>query len=425
MLQRFSSAINQNRKVILFLTSQSITLFGSSLVQYAIMWHITLSSQSGTVVAIYSVCSFAPQLLVSLFAGVWADRHNRKIIIILADASIALATLVLAIILRGGVESYAPIYIIAAIRSFGSGLQTPAVNAVLPQITEKDKLMRVNSVNGTIQSMVMLVAPAVSGAVLAFGSLPAILMIDVATAIVGISILAFIHIPTLARTSEQQNTGVFKDLFTGLRYARSSFFLRRYSLYYILVSILIVPASMFNVLFVTRVYGDSYFFLTWNEMVFFAGSILGGIALAAWGGFKNRIHTIILGCALFGAAAIFMGLAPQFIIYLFVMFAAGLTTPAFNTPIMVLLQEKVEPDMMGRIFSLMQILGMGVLMVATIFFGPLFDRVPIQSAMIVSGILLIALGGLMLLDKRALHEGLPPTKLAQSEEPVSSDYPTM
>ena len=116
-----------------------------------------------------------------------------------------------------------------------------------------------------------------------------------------------------------------------------------------------------------------------------------------------------------------MGLAQQFRLSLVVIFASGLTTPAFHTPSMVLLQEKVEPDVMVLIFSLMQILGMGVLMVATIFFGPLFDRIPIQSAMIVAGILLIGLGGLMLLDKRALREGLPLEKTAPNEETVASN----
>lgn len=415
MLQNASAALRQNRKVISFLTSQAISLFGSALVQYVIMWYITLATQSGVVLAIYAVCSFLPQLLVSLFAGVWADRYPRKTLIILADSSIALSTLLLAILLLNGVQGLIPIYIIAAVRSLGSGIQTPAVNAVLPQLVAPDKLMRVNSVNGTIQSVVMLAAPAVSGAVLAFGSLPSILMIDVVTAIVGIGILAFIRIPAHARATEKVQTGVFHDLVTGVKYAAGNFFLRRYALYYMVVSILIVPASMFNVLFVTRVYGGSYFHLTWNEVIFFAGSILGGIILASWGGFKNRLFTIVMGCVIFGSTAIFMGLTPPFIVYLILMFITGLTVPSFNTPTMVLLQEKVPPDMLGRIFSLLQIVGIGVMLVGSVFFGPLFDRIPIQWAMLAAGVLLVIWGLVMLMDKRTMREGLPAEKPAGTQ----------
>src|SRR5690554_4174095 len=88
---------NWKKNIILFLTSQTISLFGTSLVQYAIMWHITLTTQSGVMMTIAIICGFLPTFFLSPFAGVWADRFNRKLLIILSDSMIALTTLVLAI----------------------------------------------------------------------------------------------------------------------------------------------------------------------------------------------------------------------------------------------------------------------------------------------------------------------------------------
>ena len=89
---------NWKTKIILFLTAQTISLFGSSLVQYAIIWYITLTTSSGVMLTISTVCGFLPQIAISLFAGVWIDRYDRKKMIMLSDGIIAIATLVLAIL---------------------------------------------------------------------------------------------------------------------------------------------------------------------------------------------------------------------------------------------------------------------------------------------------------------------------------------
>ena len=84
------------RQTVLFLISQCVTLFGSMIVQMAVIWYVTLSTSSGVWVAAFSVCSYLPQFLIYFPAGVWADRYSRRRIIILADAMIAAATLAMA-----------------------------------------------------------------------------------------------------------------------------------------------------------------------------------------------------------------------------------------------------------------------------------------------------------------------------------------
>ena len=148
------------RTVVLFLTGQTISLFGSSLVQYAVMWYLTLQTKSGTVMMAYALFAFLPQGILSLVGGTLADRVSRKALIIVSDGAIALTTLALALVMTMGHTDLWLIYAAVCVRSIGAGFQQPAVGALLPQITPTAHLMRVNSVNTTIQSALALVAPA-------------------------------------------------------------------------------------------------------------------------------------------------------------------------------------------------------------------------------------------------------------------------
>jgi DHA3 family macrolide efflux protein-like MFS transporter len=196
-----NQAMNNWRKnIILFLSSQTISLFGSMLVQYAIMWHITLTTKSGVMMTLFIICGFIPAFFLSPIAGVWADRYNRKILIIIADALIAIATLVLAILFLMGYESTWLLFVMAAIRAIGTGIQTPAVGAILPQIVPKEGLTKVNGINGSIQAIIMFVAPMVSAALLSMTSIEIIFFIDVITAAIAIFVLVtFFKIPPMRR----------------------------------------------------------------------------------------------------------------------------------------------------------------------------------------------------------------------------------
>jgi DHA3 family macrolide efflux protein-like MFS transporter len=208
---------NWKKNIVLFLLSQTISLFGSSLVQYAIMWHITLTTQSGVMMTIAIICGFLPTFFLSPFAGVWADRYNRKILIILSDAMIALATLVLALLFLQGYDSLWLLFLISAIRAFGTAIQMPAVGAFLPQIVPMDKLTKVNATNGSIQAVVALVSPMLSGALLTIANIETIFFIDVITAAIAVSVLfLFLHVPAHAKAQTKQTMNYFSDMREGM-----------------------------------------------------------------------------------------------------------------------------------------------------------------------------------------------------------------
>ena len=212
-------------KAALFLASQAVTLLGSSIVQFAIIWYVTLETSSGGWVALLSAAAYIPQFLISFFAGVWADRYPRKRLIIAADGAIAAATLALVLLLpqiSRNETIYVALVVISAIRSFGTGIHTPAVNATVPQLVAEDHLMKFNGINATVQSVVQFAAPAIAGSILTWGSFRGALMVDVVTAMVGIGLLGAIAIP-FERKAE--TAPVFAEMQEGIRYAVKERFL--------------------------------------------------------------------------------------------------------------------------------------------------------------------------------------------------------
>lgn len=352
------------------------------------------------------LCSFVPQFAISFFSGVWADKYNRKMLILLADGGIALATLALIVYMMAGYASIPALLFIAAVRSVGAGIQTPAVNALIPQIVPQDKLVKMNGINGSIQSVVNLATPAVAGAILLSGAIYNILMIDVVTAIIGISVLLLIPIPKHQRARETVETGYFEDLKEGFRYMKGHSFLKPLFIIYAVFTILCVPSSFLNVLMVTQVFGPDYLYLALNEMSFFIGMLLGGLVIGAWGGFKNRVKTLTIGLISYGVFTCCFGLTQTLWIYLILMALVGLMMPFVNSPVMSLIQEKVEPSMQGRIFSLQQMVFTALMPLAMLFFGPLADVVPVQSLMVYCGIGIAIVSGAIVFYQKFWQQGV-------------------
>ena len=383
---------NWKSQAMLFLISQCITLFGSTLVQMAIVWYVTIQTSSGVWVAAFTVCSYLPQFLISFVAGVWADRHSRKKLIIGSDSLIALVTflMVLAIphitdktVVLGG------LLVMSVIRSFGAGIQTPAVNAVIPQLVPEDQIMRFNGINATMQSVVQFAAPAAAGVLLTINTLSSTLIIDTATAIVGIGLLSAVIIPKQA--IQNKETSVFIDMKIGIKYTLSDKLIGKVLTVYGLFIFLCVPAGFLSQLFVSRVYGETYWYLTAVELSGFIGMVAGGILMSIWGGFKSRVTTMSVGLIAFGSLAIGMGLSKQFALYLTLMIIYGVAITMVQTATTTLIQEKAEISMQGRVFGLLGAMYSGFLPVGMAIFGPMADEISLQWIMIGSGIALIAL----------------------------------
>lgn len=384
------------KRTILFLTSQCITLFGSTLVQTALVWYATMQTASGAWVAAFTVCAYLPQFLISFLGGVWADRYSRKWLIICADALISFVTLLMLLAipyipskpaLLGG------LLLMSVIRSLGAGIQTPAVNAVIPQLVPGSQLMHYNGINATMQSIVQFAAPAAAGAIFAVSTLGTTLMVDIVTAALGIGLLSCLLIPR--QNTPAKKASVFSDMKIGVNYAFSNRLIGKLLIVYGLFTFLCVPAGFLAGLFVRRVFGETYWYLTAVELVGFAGMMAGGIVMSLWRGLKSQGKTLAAGLGAFGMFAAGMGVSKNFVLYLVFMFFYGIALTMVQTSATTLLQEKTESSIQGRVFGLMGTMYSGFLPLGMVLFGSLADVMPLQWIMVCSGLALILLAGLI------------------------------
>lgn len=396
------------RNTIVFLASQAVSIMGSSLVQYALTWHITLTTKSGAYTALSIIFGFVPTLLLSPFAGVWADRYDRKRLIALADGGIALATLILAMLFLSGQQSLWLFFVAMAVRAFGGAVQQPCINAMLPEIVPTEHLTRVNGINGSVQSMIMLISPMLSGALLEFMPLYAILLIDVVTAGIAICLmLGFLKLPERERTAAT-SSNYLKEMKDGFSYILKSPFLRVFFGFCTAFWLTTGPVAFLSPLQVARNYGDQYWRLSTIEVAFSVGMLVGGILISVWGGFKNRIVTTGVGSIIMSVFTCLLGLPLRFAVYTAFMVLIGLMMPFFNTPIIVLLQEKVDENYMGRVFSIMSMLSSSLMPLSMVAFGPLADKVPIEYLLLFTGGVMLITSILLLRNKTLLKSGAAP-----------------
>ncbi|MCI7808725.1 MFS transporter [bacterium] len=277
----------------------------------------------------------------------------------------------------------------SVIRSLGAGIQTPAVNAVIPQLVPEDQIMRFNGINATMQSVVQFAAPAAAGALLTISTLSSTLLIDIATAIAGVGLLSAVTIPK--QDIPNSEASVWKDMKTGINYTLSEKLIRKVLTVYGLFIFLCVPAGFLSQLFVTRVYGETYWYLTAVELAGFIGMVAGGLLMSIWGGFRSRITTMSAGLIAFGSLAIGMGLSAHFVLYLALMLLYGIAITMVQTATTTLIQEKAELSMQGRVFGLLGAMYSGFLPVGMAVFGPMADVISLRWIMIGSGIALMVL----------------------------------
>ena len=382
---------NWKKNTAKFLTAQTISLFGSALVQYAIIWYITLQTSSGVMMTISTLCGFLPQIAISLFAGVWLDRYDRRKLIMLSDASIAAATLIVAALFWSGYHKIWLLFFVLAVRSLGSGIQMPAVGAFLPELVPVEHLLRVNGINGTLTSLTTFLAPAASGLILSFLTIEATFLVDVLTAAIGIGITASIKMEQSEKNkrTEDEAIPVLEDMKKGFSYLRENAFVREQIIFLAVVAVLISPSAFLTPLLVSRSFGAEVWRLSVSEMVFSLGAVFGGLLIAAWGGFRNKRLTVIGATVFYGVMMFGIGASGGYVFYLVFNCLIGISLPCFNAPATAALQEYSDSRMHGRVFSMVQIANACAMPLGTLIFGPLADYISIQFILIVNSLLVI------------------------------------
>ncbi|PIO85720.1 MFS transporter [Pediococcus damnosus] len=382
---------NWKRNVGYFLASQNFFLFGSSSVYFAVLWYIALKTSSGTWIMLATMATTLPQILISLWAGIWSDQYSRKKLIIASSSLVTLLTVGTAIIYFFFSRDLWLLLLIAAIRSLGSGIQTPAGNALLPEITPKKELSRINGLNQFISSILLLISPILSGFILGRLGIMFVFVVDLITATTGIILMSRVQASQQDQQPHEQVTGL-SGIRDGLQYTFSHRYLRNFMLFTLIAFILVAPSSQLSTLFVKRTFGSAVWRLTLNELLWTMGALLGSFYITMQKRLPHKIKLIAVGFVGSGISFAVMGLPEPFWVYLLFMFFSGICMPIIQATSNILIQENVAKEKMGRVFSILQIVSTGIYPIAMLVYGPLADQVSIRYILIVTGVLLILVG---------------------------------
>ena len=324
--------------------------------RFAIIWWLTEQTGSATVLTTANLVSMLPFLLLAPFSGALVDRWNRRWVMVISDALIALFTAALAYLYwRGSVEVW-HVYVILFLRAFGDVFQSPAMSASTSLMVPKAQLARVGGMNDLLMGVVNIVAPPLGALLVATVSMQGTLAIDLVTAVLAIAPLLFIRIPQPpAAPASQERTSVFREMAQGFNYVwnwRGLFFM---FMVIALLRFFMAPAFSLLPLMVTDHFGGGALELAWMNSAHGFGFIAGGLILGVWGGFKRRTLTALLGLIGVGLGSLAFGLVPANIFWLalVMMFLRTMMLPMVRGTVMAIFQSYVPAEMQGRVFTLL------------------------------------------------------------------------
>ncbi|HML24053.1 MAG TPA: MFS transporter [Aggregatilinea sp.] len=377
---------------------QAFSLFGSSLVQFALVWWLADTTNSATVLATATLVAMLPQIVIGPVAGSLVDRWNRRLVMMAADGFVALVTVALAILFATGEIAVWHVYVAAFIRSLGGAFHFPAMQASTSLMVPKDQLARVAGLNQTLQGAMSIVAPPVGAILLESLPIQAVLSVDVLTAIPAIGALFFVAIPQPPRAETPEagaeKANVWQDLVAGLRYVRAWPALMIVLGMATLINFVFNPASSLTPLLIKNHFNGGAVELGWFESAMGIGVVLGGLALSVWGGFKRKIYTSMLGLIGMGTAAMIIGLTPGSLLALAVamMFLMGFMNPITNGPLFAAIQSTVAPEMQGRVFTLVIASASAMSPLGLAVAGPVADVIGVRGWYFIAGLVCTGMG---------------------------------
>jgi MFS transporter, DHA3 family, macrolide efflux protein len=405
---------NSNWKLRFFTiwTGQALSLIGSALTQFVLLWWITKTTQSANALAIAGVMALLPQALLGPLGGTLADRLPRRTIMIVADAITAACMIVLVLLFASDSIQLWHVYTLMFVRSSMQAFQSPAAAASTAMLVPKGWLPRVAGMNQSLQGIMTIAAAPLGALALAFLPLQGALMIDVVTAVLGIVPLFFLAIPQPKRDLEEP-TSVWTDFIEGVRFVSSRPGLVLLYGLLGLVVLVVMPTFSLTPLLVTQHFKGGVNQVALMEGFAGAGIIAGGVLITVWPGFKRRIVTVLVSFVVSCGTVALTALAPGDGLWLAVAWwsISGLTFSTGNAPMMAILQTVVPHAMQGRALSLMSTV-MGVAgPIGLAIAGPLGEAIGVRGVFIGGGALAAVVCAIGLLSKRLLQiENDVPTK---------------
>jgi MFS transporter, DHA3 family, macrolide efflux protein len=394
-VEAIPNTVRQPKWVVPFFsiwTGQALSLLGSQLVQFALIWWLTITTGSATVLATASIVGILPQVLLGPFVGALVDRWSRRVIMILADLLIAGITLGLAALFAFGVVQAWHIYLALFFRALAGTFHFPAMAASTSLMVPKEHLTRIQGANQTLQGGLNIVAAPLGALLMELLPMQGIIAIDVITALLAVTPLLFIPVPQPAFLENvdpgSSKPSVWADLRAGVRYVWNWPGLLAILIMAALINLVLNPAFALLPILVKNVFGGGAIQLAWMESTGGIGIVAGGLLLGVWGGFRRRIMTSLLGLIGIGLGALVIGLTPagMFPLAIAAFFVVGVMLPLTNGPLFAIVQAAVAPEMQGRVFTLIGSVAAAMSPLGLAIAGPISDTIGERTWFLVGGL---------------------------------------
>lgn len=369
------------------LSGQGLSLIGSSLTQFVLLWWITDTTGSVAALATAGMAALLPQALLGPVGGVFADRYSRRWLMVSADAISALCMVVLIWLFLTERFELWHAYVMMAIRSAMQAFQEPAALASVPMLVPKRFLVRAAGMQQVLDSLTLIAAAPLGALAISLMPIGWALAIDVITAVIGIVPLLLFRIPQ-SKTSEERKKGLMDEFTEGVAYVWQTPGLRQIHIVVGAVSLAIMPTLTLIPLLVKEHFGGGASDLALMEGLSGAGMLLGGVLVVAMAP-RKQVQWILCGFALSCLAMALAALVPSQLFGVAVAWWV-ISSIAFvfgEASLSVLTQTKVPNNIQGRVLSLMNtILGLAA-PVGLMILGPLGEILGVRWLFVIAGLL--------------------------------------
>jgi MFS transporter, DHA3 family, macrolide efflux protein len=376
-------------------TGQQLSIIGSRAAQFALVWWLTLETGSATVLATASLVALAPQILLGPFVGALVDRWDRRVVMMVADSFVALVALWLAYLFWSETLQLWHVYIVMLARSFGETFHGPAMSASTTLMVPSRHYARISGLNQTIYGLLNIVGAPLGALLLSIMPLHAVMLVDVGTAAFAVVPLCFIRVPQPERThvAAIKERSFLCNARDGLQFVLHWPGMLMLVAAASIVKIVLMPAFSLMPLLVKDHFRGTAADYSMFSVAVGLGMLLGGLVLSAWGGFRKKVYTTLLGMVGLGAGALALGLTPGHLFWLGAggVFVIGFTISLVDAPISAIMQATVPPEMQGRVFGLLGSLFSLTTPIGLAIAGPIGDAMGVPFLFRCAGALCIVI----------------------------------
>lgn len=385
---------NWKRVFAIIWTEQFLSILTSSIVNFAIVLWLSLETGSAEVLAFATMAALLPQSVLGLFTGIFIDRWKRKRVMIMADSFIAFCTLILAVLFYFDLAKISHIYVLLALRSVGSAFHMPAMQASVPLLAPKSELMRIAGINQVIQSVCNIAGPALAGLFITMMKMTNILLLDVAGAAFACLSLCFVFIPDPSHEERNSELHLWREAKEAIMEVRNQYGLSWLFLLSILATFVIMPVSVLFPLMTLNHFAGNAFQVSLVEVSWGGGALLAGALLGLK---KYRWNGILLINGMYialGLTFLFSGLLPVsgFIWFAVLTALGGVCGSLYFATFTTVIQSRIDPGVMGRVFSFYMSFSMLPSMIGLLSTGFLADSIGLGNTFIISGGFLCLIG---------------------------------